>query len=388
MLNKTQSFEIIMKKKGVVILLILIVLIGVSGYFIIPRIIDNDIGDVFFDPGTRYEWDRLDYMDVIFENESDIYTVNGAWSTTNSCPWAMAHRGSPRRTAPDAEAYFTPIRRVCPMRFDILPRLDYHTADISGQQRARKLRRVGDEKDIPPAHSYTGAGRHPSGLQTEPSAHRGSHNHANGNPNRDPNSHSDLDPRAHRYADTDRDPHSPRHGLWWSQVGWFLSSSHDETDTIRISDFARYPELVWLDRHHLVPPVALGALVWIVGGSSALFTGFFLSTVLLYHGTFAVNSSGHIWGRRRFDTDDDSRNSWLLALITLGEGWHNNHHHYRSSTRQGFYWWEVDVSYYVLKVMSWLGLARALREPSERALLRNRIDAPTPPSARLTREDA
>lgn len=176
----------------------------------------------------------------------------------------------------------------------------------------------------------------------------------------------------HRYSDTERDIHSPKRGFWWSHVGWILCPKYQATDWATIKDFARYPELVWLNRYHLLPGVTLGAACYLLGGWSALWT-FFLSTTLLYHGTFSINSLMHLWGRRRYVTTDTSRNSLLLALVTMGEGWHNNHHYYQSSANQGFFWWEIDLSYYLLKVMSWLGLVHDLRTPSARVLARQLV---------------
>jgi stearoyl-CoA desaturase (delta-9 desaturase) len=172
----------------------------------------------------------------------------------------------------------------------------------------------------------------------------------------------------HRYSDTVDDVHSPRRGFWWSHVGWFLCRRFDATHLDRVRDLAAYPELRWLDRWHLVPPTLLGVAICLVGGASGLLVGFFLSTVLLYHGTFLVNSLAHVIGKPRYETGDDSKNSWVIALLTMGEGWHNNHHAYPSSTRQGFFWWEFDPTYYALVVLSWLGLARDLRQPPARML--------------------
>ncbi len=169
----------------------------------------------------------------------------------------------------------------------------------------------------------------------------------------------------HKHSDLPTDIHSPRRGLFWSHVGWILCSKYAQTPTAAIRDFAKYPELVWVDRYHLVPPLLLAVAVLAIGGPSALFMGFFLSTVLLYHGTFVINSLTHLWGRRRYRTTDTSRNSFLLAIITLGEGWHNNHHYYQSSARQGFFWWELDLSYYVLRALSWIRIVRDLREVPE-----------------------
>ena len=178
----------------------------------------------------------------------------------------------------------------------------------------------------------------------------------------------------HLYSDTERDVHSPVKGFWWSHMGWFLSGAHKETKLENVKDFAKYPELRWLNRWWIVPPAMLAIVCWMIGGWSMLFIGFFLSTVFLWHGTFTINSLSHVWGSRRFDTQtDDSRNNPVLALITLGEGWHNNHHHLQSSARQGFYWWEIDLSYYAIKVMSWLRLARGIKTPTKRQLEYRRL---------------
>lgn len=168
----------------------------------------------------------------------------------------------------------------------------------------------------------------------------------------------------HRYSDTEEDPHSPvLRGFWYSHVGWFLCGKHDETDYSKISDFAKYPELVWLNKYHVVPSVVLGAIIFFAGGLHSLIWGFFISTVILYHATFTINSLSHIYGTQRYDTGDSSRNNWILALLTLGEGWHNNHHYYMSSLRQGFFWWEIDVSYYIVRVLSAIGITYDLRHP-------------------------
>jgi stearoyl-CoA desaturase (delta-9 desaturase) len=166
----------------------------------------------------------------------------------------------------------------------------------------------------------------------------------------------------HLHSDRKSDLHSPVHeGFWWSHLGWILSDEYEEFDPKRIADFNRYPELRFLNRFHLLPTIVYGAAVYLIGGWPAFVWGFIASTVLLYHGTFLINSLAHIWGSRRFATPDESRNSFVLALVTLGEGWHNNHHHYMSSVRQGIRWWEIDVTYYVLVALSWLGITRDLR---------------------------
>jgi stearoyl-CoA desaturase (delta-9 desaturase) len=168
----------------------------------------------------------------------------------------------------------------------------------------------------------------------------------------------------HRHSDTPQDVHSPKHhGFLFAHLGWIFAKKRGEADYSLIPDLTKYPELVWLDRHQNLPAVLLAVATWFIAGWPGLFVGFFLSTVLLYHGTFAINSLAHVVGKQRYLTGDDSRNNWWLALITMGEGWHNNHHYYQSSTRQGFRWWEIDVTYYVLKVLSWFGIVWDLRSP-------------------------
>lgn len=187
----------------------------------------------------------------------------------------------------------------------------------------------------------------------------------------------------HHHATTEQedDPHSPvHHGLWWSHTGWFLSNEHFQVPKERTRDLNRYPELRFLDRFDIVIPVALAVILLLTGivlenqaphlgvsGGQMLVWGFFISTVVLYHGTFTINSLAHRWGTRRYATADNSRNNFLLALLTLGEGWHNNHHHYPVSVKQGFYWWEIDLTYYGLRAMSALGLVWDLKPvPVER----------------------
>lgn len=170
----------------------------------------------------------------------------------------------------------------------------------------------------------------------------------------------------HRESDQVNDIHSPEQkGFWFSHVGWILCTKYNETKFDSIKDFARYPELVWLNKYHLLPPIALGFIVWLIGGWQMLVVGFFWSQVLLWHGTFTINSLSHVFGSRRYKTTDTSRNNWLLALVTCGEGWHNNHHYHQNTANQGWFWWEVDVSYYTLKLFSWVGLVSDLRKPSD-----------------------
>jgi stearoyl-CoA desaturase (delta-9 desaturase) len=180
-------------------------------------------------------------------------------------------------------------------------------------------------------------------------------------------------------------------GFVWSHIGWMTSSRNFPTDYNRVKDLAKFPELVLLNRFDLVVPflyamalLALGGLVghfWPESGTSAgqLFVwGFFISTIFLLHATLCINSLAHTMGSRRFETEDTSRNSLFLALITLGEGWHNNHHHSMTSARQGFYWWEIDITYYILKMLSWLGLIWDLRPVPARAYEEAARNAPAP----------
>lgn len=170
----------------------------------------------------------------------------------------------------------------------------------------------------------------------------------------------------HKFSDEPEDIHSPRQrGFWWSHVSWILSDAHEATHLEQVPDLARYPELRLLNRFHLPIAVAFAVSLFLIGGTWALLWGFFVSTTLLWHGTFTINSFSHIVGRRRYETDDDSRNNWFLALLTMGEGWHNNHHYYQRSASQGFYWWEVDMSFYLLKAMSWVGLVWDLQKVPE-----------------------
>ena len=173
----------------------------------------------------------------------------------------------------------------------------------------------------------------------------------------------------HRHSDTPADPHSPHEtSFWWSHVGWVLSPEHEHTPWEVIPDYSRFPELRLLDRLHWVPGLLLAVACYLIGGVSGLVWGFVVSTVLVYHVVFTINSLSHLFGNRRYATPDDSRNNFVLALLTFGEGWHNNHHHYQSSANQGFFWWEIDISYYGLCVLSWLGLVWDLRKPGAKAL--------------------
>jgi len=175
----------------------------------------------------------------------------------------------------------------------------------------------------------------------------------------------------HLHSDAEQDVHSPRHkGFFYSHLGWMFKRKFDKPDLAKVGDLVRYPELMWLDRYEQVPAVAVAMLCLLMAGWAGLVVGFFWSTVLLFHATFCINSLAHVHGRKRYVTGDDSRNNWLLALLTMGEGWHNNHHAYQSSVRQGFKWWEIDPTYYILRALSWLGIVWDLKTPPE-AVLRN-----------------
>ena len=175
----------------------------------------------------------------------------------------------------------------------------------------------------------------------------------------------------HLHSDTPQDVHSPRHrGFLYSHLGWLFARRHDATDLTRVADLARYPELRCLHRFELAPAFLLAGVCFLVAGWSGLVVGFLWSTVLVYHATFCINSLAHVRGRRRYVTGDDSRNNPVLALLTMGEGWHNNHHAYPSSARQGFRWWEIDASWYALKLLATLRIVRDVKAPPERELVR------------------
>jgi stearoyl-CoA desaturase (delta-9 desaturase) len=177
----------------------------------------------------------------------------------------------------------------------------------------------------------------------------------------------------HRFSDTERDVHSPQKGFWWSHVGWILCDRYSHADLGLVQDLAAFPELRFVERFNAVAPWILGGATLWIGGWSGLVFGFFGSTVLLWHVTFTINSLSHTFGTRRYATGDTSRNNPVLAVLTFGEGWHNNHHHYPASARQGFYWWEIDVSWYALRGLEALHLVRNLRRPTRQVMERNRL---------------
>jgi stearoyl-CoA desaturase (delta-9 desaturase) len=191
----------------------------------------------------------------------------------------------------------------------------------------------------------------------------------------------------HRFTDLPQDIHSPsQHGFLWSHIGWLTSEANFPTRFRYVKDFAKFPELRWLNRYDTVVPVLLAGLLFALGEFLRIFTpglgtsgpqlviwGFFISTVVLLHATMTINSLDHTVGTRRYNTSDTSRNNPLLALLTLGEGWHNNHHHYAVSARQGFFWWEIDITYYVLLLLEKWGLVWNLREVPRDVLEKNRL---------------
>ncbi len=186
----------------------------------------------------------------------------------------------------------------------------------------------------------------------------------------------------HRHADTAADVHPPGvKGFLWAHIGWIMSRANDRTRLEWVPDLAKYAELRWLDRHHYVAPITLGVALFLIGdwlasaypglatdGWQLVVVALFWSTALLYHATFAVNSFGHTFGRQRYQTRDESRNSLWLALVTGGEGWHNNHHRFPASERQGFYWWEIDVTHYGVALLARLGVVWDVRGPSRAVL--------------------
>ena len=180
----------------------------------------------------------------------------------------------------------------------------------------------------------------------------------------------------HANADSPEDAHSAlQHGFWWSHIGWFMARGNFATRGHLVADLSKHAELRFLDRFDVVAPALLALLLYGAGelaaahapglhttGAQLLVWGFCISTVVLYHATFTINSMAHRFGSRRYATADDSRNNVWLALLTLGEGWHNNHHHYPGAARQGFFWWEIDPTYWALRAMQSLGLVSNLRE--------------------------
>jgi len=170
----------------------------------------------------------------------------------------------------------------------------------------------------------------------------------------------------HKHSDGKKDVHSPiQTGFWFSHVGWILTKGSQRTDFDQVKDLARYPEIALLDRYYLIPPTVYAVLMYALWGFPGLIWGFFIPTIVLYHCTFFINSLTHMFGRVRYASNDGSKNSFLLAVLCCGEGWHNNHHYYQSAVNQGWFWWEVDLSYYILTMLSWIGVVWDLRAPPD-----------------------
>ncbi|MBI4979359.1 MAG: acyl-CoA desaturase [Spirochaetes bacterium] len=179
----------------------------------------------------------------------------------------------------------------------------------------------------------------------------------------------------HIYADTKDDIHSPKiHGFLWSHIGWILAHENKRTRVEYIKDWQKFPEIVFIDKFALAIPFVVAVGVFLLGhvlfyyapwlhtnGMQLLVWGVFVSTVVCSHATFSINSIDHMFGSRRYEMPNTSRNNVLMAILTLGEGWHNNHHHYAITARAGFYWWEIDITYYVLVILSWIGIVKDLR---------------------------
>jgi len=169
----------------------------------------------------------------------------------------------------------------------------------------------------------------------------------------------------HQKSDQPGDPHSPRDGAWWAHMGWMMFGETTHNNTRIMSKYA--PDLakdrfyVWLNNYHWTLTVALAAILYAIGGLPMMLWGVFLRVTAGLHATWMINSLTHMWGPRRFNTRDDSRNNWFVALFTFGEGWHNNHHAHPSSARHGLTWYEVDLSWIQIKLLKALGIAKSIR---------------------------
>jgi stearoyl-CoA desaturase (delta-9 desaturase) len=196
--------------------------------------------------------------------------------------------------------------------------------------------------------------------------------------------------RHHKYSDMPEDVHSVvQRGFYWGHQGWILVNRHRATEWDRIKDLSVYPELRFLNRFPFLVDVGFPVALYFIGGWHLLLWGYFVSTVMLWHGTFTINSLAHLWGRKRYKTGDESRNNGILALLTMGEGWHNNHHYYQRSTSQGFYWWEIDVTYYLLRTLQLFRIVWDIHEVPEhvREDVRKRVDREPPADADGERQD-
>lgn len=169
----------------------------------------------------------------------------------------------------------------------------------------------------------------------------------------------------HAHTDQTGDPHTPRDGGWWAHVGWILrgTAQHHDQETLEryVPDLIKDRYYRWLNRYFYLPAIVLGIALFALGGWQVMLWGLFLRVTLALHATWLVNSATHLWGKRRFDTVDDSRNSWWVALLTFGEGWHNNHHAHPTSARHGIKWYELDLNWLGIRSLQLLGLARRIK---------------------------
>jgi len=169
----------------------------------------------------------------------------------------------------------------------------------------------------------------------------------------------------HAHADRTGDPHTPRNGGWWSHIGWIVSGTAQDHDQATLEHYApdliKDPYYVWLTHKFVVPQIVLAVALFAFGGWGVFLWGVFLRVTLVLHSTWLVNSATHLWGKTRFETGDDSRNSWWVALLTFGEGWHNNHHAHPTSARHGLRWYEIDFNWLGIRALQFLGLAQAIK---------------------------
>ncbi len=182
------------------------------------------------------------------------------------------------------------------------------------------------------------------------------------------------------FSDQEGDPHSPLDGKWWAHMGWILTgkSMHHDTTTLAryVPDLAKDKFHVWITKYHYVPIIVLGVVLLAIGGLPFLMWGIFMRTVVGLHATWLVNSATHSWGSRRFATRDLSTNSWWVALLTFGEGWHNNHHAHPTSARHGLKWYEIDINWYGIWALKKLGLARQIQKVNLSQLMHQEVPAP------------
>ena len=192
----------------------------------------------------------------------------------------------------------------------------------------------------------------------------------------------------HAHTDREGDPHTPRDGGLWAHVGWILFGTAQYHDDATIARYA--PDLIkdryylWLNNYYYVPLIVVGIMLFVFGGWGVMLWGVFLRVTLALHATWFVNSATHLWGRRRFETGDDSRNSWWVALLTFGEGWHNNHHAHPTSAQHGVRWYEIDINWMGIRVLQLLGLAHTVKRlrfveaNSAWQIVRERVRSPRP----------